>query len=129
MVKIKTWKSYSLSVFFGFLLISLFIFSLLGFINFSNYNVSFGSVSTEYDNNKGLIYYSSFFAGTLSVFFGYTAYLIPLFFLFIGLKKILNFKTHFFFFHLLVFSFGIASLGLFFSALGINGGIIGSFEL
>ena len=76
-----------------------------------------------------MTYYSSFFSGTLTVFFGYTAYLIPLFFLFIGLKKILNFKTHFFFIHLLVFSLGIASLGLFFSALGFNGGVVGSFEL
>ena len=61
MINIKGWKSYSLSVFFGLLLISLFVISLIGFINFSNYDVSFGSVSTDHDNNIGLIYYSSFF--------------------------------------------------------------------
>ena len=129
MIKIKGWKSYSLSVFFGFLLISLFIFSLIGFLNSSNYDVSFGSFSTDYENNKGLIYYSSFFVGTLTVFFGYTAYLVPLFFLFFGIKKILNFKTHFFLIHLLVFFLGIMALDLFLSALGVNGGVIGSFEL
>ena len=129
MIKIKGWRSYSLSVFFGLLLISLFVLSLIGFINFSNYDVSFGSVSTDHDNNIGLIYYSSFFAGTLTVFFGYTAYLVPLFFLFFGIKKILNFKTHFFLIHLLVFFLGITALDLFLSALGVNGGVIGSFEL
>ena len=129
MIKNKSWKSYSLSVFFGFLLISLFFFSLIGFLNFSNYDVSFGIFSTDYENNKGLIYYSSFFVGTLRVFLGYSAYLIPLFFLFFGLKKILNFKTNFFFIHLLVFFLGIAALNLFFSALGVDGGVIGSFEL
>ena len=84
MIKIKTWKSYSLSVFFGLLLISLFIFSLIGFLNFSNDDVFFGSFSTDYENNKGLTYYSSFFFRTLTIFFGYTAYLIPLFFLMPG---------------------------------------------
>ena len=90
MINIKGWKSYSLSVFFGLLLISLFVLSLIGFINFSNYDVAFGSVSTDHDNNIGLIYYSSFFSGTLTVFFGYTSYLVPLFFLFFGIKKILT---------------------------------------
>ena len=56
MIKNKSWKYYSLSVFFGFLLISLFIFSLIGFLNTSNYDVFFGSFSTDYENNKGLIY-------------------------------------------------------------------------
>ena len=129
MIKIKGWKSYFLSVFFGLLLISLFVLSLIGFINFSDYDVAFGSVSTDHDNNIGLIYYSSFFAGTLTVFFGYTSYLVPLFFLFFGIKKILNFKTHFFLIHLLVFFLGITALDSFLSALGVNGGVIGSFGL
>ena len=128
MIKTRNWKSFSLSVFFGLLLISLFVFTLIGLISFSNYDVSFGNASTNYDNS-GLIYYSSFFIGTLVIFLGYAAYLVPLFFLFFGFKKIFNLKTHFFLIHLLVFFLGIAALNLFISALGANGGLVGSFEL
>ena len=85
MIKTRNWKSFSLSVFFGLLLISVFVFTLIGLINFSNYDVSFGNASTNYDNS-GLIYYSSFFIGTLVIFLGYAAYLVPLFFLFFGYK-------------------------------------------
>ena len=126
---INSLKKYSISIFFGFLLL---VFATLIFIGFFNHNLNgfaIGSFSSELTSENPIVYHTSYFSGTLLVLFGYSSYLIPVFLMILGIKKIINIKTHFFLLHLIFFIAGINLLSLLSVLFGINNTVVGLFEL
>ena len=126
---INSLKKYSISIFFGFLLIVFAALISIGFFNHNLNDLAIGSFSSELTFENPIVYYTSYFSGTLLVLFGYSAYLIPVFLIILGIKKIINVRTHFFLLHLIFFILGINLLSLLSVLIGINNTIVGLFGL
>ena len=86
---------------FGLILLAIFILLTLSSISYSEFDPYFGYTGkTNYINNN-LGFVGAYYAGTLEKFVGKLQFLIPIFFLIFGIKKIIGIKTNFFFFHFL----------------------------
>ena len=118
-----------MSLFFGFFFLVLAALISVGFFVHELNDLAFGSISSGHNKENLIFYYASYFSGTLLVFIGYSSYLIPVFFMILGIKKIFNINTNFFVIHLISLVFGIAFVCLLMALLGLNISVVGLLEL
>ena len=129
MFKTRNLKKYSISLLFGILFLVVSVLISMGFFNHQLNDFAFGSFSSELSKNNLIVYYTSYFSGTLLALFGYSSYLIPVFFIIFGIKKIINIKTNFFFIHLIFLILGISLLSLLMIFFRFDTNIIGLFGI
>ena len=122
MSKSKNLRSYFVSFFTGIVLILISIFIGLGmfFLINSGFDLS-PKETTDYRIGK----YSISFGALLFVFFGHASYIIPVFFLIFGFKKIFAIKTNFFLLHFFSFIVSVFFIDFILSVFNSNGGLIG----
>ena len=120
-------RSFFISRIFGLLLIAIGITTTLSLLSYSENDPTFGSVSTSADINNFLGFYGAYIAGLLIVSLSFLGYLVPIFFLIAGYKKILGLKYNLFVIRTLSFIFGILLITIPVSFLKYNSGIIGAF--
>ncbi len=120
-------RSFFISRIFGLLLIAIGITTILSLVTYSVNDPTFGSVSTSAEIDNFLGVYGAYISGLLIISLSILCYLIPIFFLIAGYRKILGFKYDLFIIRALFFIFGILLITIPFSFLKYNSGIIGVF--
>ena len=126
MNKSKSLRPYLISFFTGiiFVLISIFIgFGLIIIIN-NGFDLSLKETV-----GYGIGRYSGGFGALLFIFFGHASYIIPIFFLIFGFKKIFVIRTNFFLLHFFSFILSIFFIDFILSIFNFNGGLIGDTSL
>ena len=119
-------KSFSIKIFFGLFLLLLSFFLFVSLVSYNLNDPGFGSaiISDTVFNWGGVpgAYVSSF----AFVFFSYSSYFIPIFFLIISLKFLLGSNNRFFLFKILSLFIGILILNLSLTILQLDESIVGS---
>ncbi len=127
MSKLDSLKSFIISRIFGltFLIIAIFLFvSLMGF---NEKDITFGNVNSSLKTLNYLGVYGAQISGFLMVVLYYSSYLIPIFFLIIGIKSIFGIKYKNFFVHFISLLIGICILNLALALANTNTGLVGKF--
>ena len=113
-------RSFFISRIFGLLLIAIGITTILSLVTYSVNDPTFGSVSTSVEIDNFLGVYGAYISGLLIISLSILCYLIPIFFLVAGCRKILGFKYDLFIIRALFFIFGILLITIPFSSLKYN---------
>ena len=128
----KTWniRSFILSKLFGIILVCISLFLAASLITYSPEDPFYGNLNSDQEKiNNILGFYGSFTSGTFYVFFSYPSLIFPLFFLVIGIKKIINIKTGLFIVRFICFIIGASLLSFLLSYFNYPGGVLGNLIL
>ena len=127
MSKLDNIKSFIVSRLFGLISLIIAIFIFVSLMGFNENDITFGNVNSSLKTLNYLGVYGAHISGFLIVALHYSSYLIPIFFLIIGIKSILGIKYKNLLFRIISFLIGICVLNLFFVLANINTGLIGEF--
>ena len=125
MNKFKQIRYFFYQKIFGLILFTIFVILSVSTFSYSELDPYFGYTGANDNINNLLGEFGAYYSGTLDKFIGKLQYLIPLFFLIIGTKKIIGIKTGFFFFHFLSFVVSMALLSLLINLLTNKSGQLG----
>ena len=127
MSKFNTLRSIIISKIIGIILIAISIVILLSLLSYSKNDSAFGNISSSLEINNFVGVYGSYISGFLLIMINKLSYLVPIFFLIVGIKSIIGIKYNNFFFHIVIFMIGLSFFDLSLFFLKIPSGLIGKF--
>ena len=127
MSKFYTLRSIIISKILGIVLISISIVILLSLISYSKNDSALGNISSSLEISNFVGIYGSYISGFLLIMINKSSYLVPIFFLIVGIKSIIGIKYNNFFFHIVIFVIGLSFFDLSLFFLKIPSGLIGKF--
>ena len=129
MSKLKKIRIFFYEKIFGVFLLSIFVFSSLSSFSFSELDPHLGytGVGEKINNLMGI--FGSYYTGTLESLIGNLQYLLPVFFLIAGVKKIVGVKTNLIFVRFFSFLISITILSVLFNVFNIQSIYLGKIIL
>ena len=127
MFKSDSLKSFIISREFGLISLIIAIFLFLSLIGFNEDDITFGNVTSSLKTFNYLGTYGAHISGFFLLILHYSSYLIPVFFLIIGIKSIFGIRYKNFFMRVVSFLIGVCILNLSLSLANINTGLVGNF--
>ena len=112
MFKSDSLKSFIISRIFGLISLIIAIFLFLSLISFNENDITFGNVTSSLKTLNYLGVYGAHISGFFLATLHYSSYLIPVFFLIIGIKSIFGIKYKNFFMRVVSLLIGICILNL-----------------
>jgi len=125
MFKSDSLKSFIISRIFGLIYLIIAVFIFLSLMGFNENDITFGNVTSSLKTLNYLGAYGAYISGLFLSALHYSSYLIPLFFLIIGIKSIFGIKYKNFFTRVVSLLVGVCILNLSLSFANINTGLIG----
>ncbi len=127
MFKSDSLKSFIISRVFGLISLIIAIFLFLSLISFNESDATFGNLTSSLITLNYLGTYGARISGFFLAILHYSSYLIPIFFLIIGIKSIFGIKYKNFFVHIVSLLIGVCILNLSLALANIDAGLIGKF--
>ena len=112
MSKLDNIKSFIISRVFGLISLIIAIFIFVSLMGFNENDITFGNVNSSLKTLNYLGVYGAHISGFLIVALHYSSYLIPIFFLIIGIKSIFGIKYKNFFVRVVSLLAGLCILNL-----------------
>jgi S-DNA-T family DNA segregation ATPase FtsK/SpoIIIE len=125
MFKSDNLKSFIMSRVFGLFSLIIAIFLFLSLISFNESDATFGNLTSSLTALNYLGTYGAHISGFFLATLHYSSYLIPVFFLIIGIKSIFGIKYKNFFTRVVSLLIGVCVLNLSLTLANIDAGIIG----
>jgi S-DNA-T family DNA segregation ATPase FtsK/SpoIIIE len=125
MFKSDNLKSFIMSRVFGLFSLIIAIFLFLNLISFNESDATFGNLTSSLTALNYLGTYGAHISGFFLATLHYSSYLIPVFFLIIGIKSIFGIKYKNFFTRVVSLLIGVCVLNLSLTLANIDAGIIG----
>ena len=94
MPKLDNLKSFVISRILGLIYLVIAVLLFVSLMGFNKYDATFGNVDSSLKTLNYLGVYGAYISGFLLVFLHYSSYLIPFFFLVVGIKSIFGIKTY-----------------------------------
>ena len=107
MFKTDSLKSFIISRIFGLISLIIAVFLFLSLISINENDITFGNVTSSLKTLNYLGVYGAYISGFLLVALHYSSYLIPIFFLIVGVKSIFGIKYQNFFMRVVSLLIGI----------------------
>ena len=127
MLKSDNLKSFVLSRVFGLFSLIIAFFLFLSLISFNESDTTFGNFTSSLITVNYLGKYGAYISGLFLAALHYSSYLIPVFFLIIGIKSIFGIKYKNFFVRVVSLLIGACILNLSLMLFNIEAGLIGKF--
>ena len=129
MSKLDNFKSFIISRIFGLISLIIAIFIFVSLMGFNESDITFGNVNSSLKTLNYLGVYGAHISGFLMIALHYSSYLIPIFFLIIGIKSIFGIKYKNSFIRVISLLAGLCILNLSIALANMNAGLIGNFFL
>ena len=124
MFKSDSLKSFIISRVFGLISLIIAIFLFLSLISFNESDATFGNLTSSLITLNYLGTYGARISGFFLATLHYSSYLIPIFFLIIGIKSIFGIKYKNFFVHIVSLLIGVCILNLSLALANIDAGLL-----
>ncbi len=127
MPKLDNLKSFVISRILGLIYLVIAVLLFVSLMGFNKYDATFGNVDSSLKTLNYLGVYGAYISGFLLVFLHYSSYLIPFFFLVVGIKSIFGIKYKNLFVRVISLLIGVCILNLSLAFVNIDTSIIGKF--
>ena len=126
---LKNFKKLIIDKIIGISFIIVSILSIISLISHSNLDPGFGILGNKANILNIMGFFGAYYSSFMFVIFGLSSYLISIFFLIFGFKKIIFSSKKIFLLNFLILMIGVVSLNLSVSMSGIKYSLIGSFSM